>query len=94
MMDFLSKSSIEDYTEAEFMLLLREFFEDTNDLKGAALEAHLSQLTDHFVSIVGHPHGSDLIFYPAPGVDDSPEGVLSEVKKWREANGLPGFKAG
>ncbi|NQD94293.1 bacteriocin immunity protein, partial [Pseudomonas sp. CrR25] len=31
-------------------------------------------------------------FYPAAGVDDSPEGVLSEVKKWREANGLPGFK--
>ncbi len=93
-MDFLSKRSLEDYTEAEFMLLLREFFEDTSDLKGAALETYLSQLTDHFVSIVGHPRGSDLIFYPAPGVDDSPEGLLSEVKKWREANGLPGFKAG
>lgn len=92
-MDFLIKSSIEDYTEAEFMLLLCEFFEDTNGLKGAALEAHLSQLTDHFVSIVGHPRGSDLIFYPVPGVDDSPEGVLCEVKKWRLANGLPCFKA-
>ncbi|MFI8383264.1 bacteriocin immunity protein [Pseudomonas sp. NPDC079086] len=92
-MDFLSKRSIEDYTEAEFMLLLREFFEDTNGLKGAALESHLSQLTDHFVGIVGHPQGSDLIFYPGLGVDDSPEGVLSEVKKWRHANGLPSFKA-
>lgn len=39
-MDFhLSKDRFEDYTEAEFMLLLREFFEDTNGLKGAALEA-------------------------------------------------------
>ena len=28
-MDFLSKDRSEDYTEAEFKLLLREFFEDT-----------------------------------------------------------------
>lgn len=92
-MDFLSKDRFEDYTEAEFMLLLREFFEDTNGLKGAALEAHLSQLADHFARVVGHPRGSDLIFYPATVVDDSPEGVLSEVKKWRAANSLPGFRA-
>lgn len=91
-MDFLIKPRLEDYTETEFILFLREFFENTNSLKGAALEAHLSKLADHFASLVGHPQGADLIFYPATGVDDSPEGVLSEVKKWRKANGLPSFK--
>ncbi|MFF7709643.1 bacteriocin immunity protein [Pseudomonas sp. NPDC007930] len=88
------KTQIAEYTEAEFLNLLKEFFEDTNDLRGAALEKYLSQLVDHFEAITGHPSGSDLIFYPADGVDDSPQGVLEEVKQWRAANGLPGFKVG
>ncbi|WP_415754048.1 bacteriocin immunity protein [Pseudomonas citronellolis] len=93
MMNFQNKATIEEYTEAEFLSFLREFFEDTNGLKGAALENYIGQLTDHFVRVTQHPRGSDLIFYPASGVDDSPEGVLAEVKKWRAANGLPGFKS-
>ncbi|MCO7515819.1 bacteriocin immunity protein [Pseudomonas guariconensis] len=92
-MNFQSKTTIEEYTEAEFLSFLREFFEDTNGLKGAALENYIGQLTDHFERVTEHPSGSDLIFYPAPGVEDGPEGVLAEVKKWRAANGLPGFKS-
>ncbi|MFN3769404.1 MAG: bacteriocin immunity protein [Ectopseudomonas guguanensis] len=91
-MDYLSKAKIEEYTEAEFIQLLREFFENPRKLRGAALEAHLSELSLHFKAVVEHPSGTDLIFYPAAGVEDSPEGVLSEVKKWRKENGLPGFK--
>lgn len=93
MMDFLSKSRLEDFTEQEFLQFLREFFENTTELKGDALGAYLTQLTEHFEALVGHPSGSDLIFYPAPGADDSPEGVLSVVKKWRAKQGLPGFRS-
>ncbi|MBE1033510.1 bacteriocin immunity protein, partial [Escherichia coli] len=28
-----------------------------------------------------------------PGFE-TPEGIVKEVKEWRAANGLPGFKAG
>lgn len=92
-MDFLSKQKLEDYTEADFLRLLREFFENPNRLKGAALEAHLTELSQHFVKLVDHPKGTDLIFYPEARAEDSPEGVLSVVKEWRAKQGLPGFKS-
>ncbi|WP_036993340.1 bacteriocin immunity protein [Metapseudomonas furukawaii] len=92
-MDFQDKTNLSEYTEAEFLSFLREFFEDTKNLRGAELERYISKLADHFVKVTEHPRGSDLIFYPAPGVDDGPEGLLEEVKKWRAANGLPGFKS-
>jgi hypothetical protein len=86
----LLKWSLADYTEHEFIQLLQEIFFNA----GGYTEEEHSNLVRHFVALVGHPAGSDLIFYPESGAEDSPEGVLSEVKKWREANGLPGFKAG
>jgi hypothetical protein len=34
-----------------------------------------------------------LIYYPKPDADDSPEGIVKEVKAWRAANGKAGFKS-
>ncbi len=45
-----------------------------------------------FKRLCEHPAGSDLIFYPDDNREDSPEGVVKEVKKWRAENGKPGFK--
>ena len=45
-----------------------------------------------FKKLTEHPDGSDLIYYPKPGQDDSPEGIVKEVKDWRAKNGKPGFK--
>lgn len=84
------KHDFQNYTEAEFLQLLQEIFFNA----GGYTEEEHSELVRHFAALVGHPAGSDLIFYPESGVEDSPEGVLYEVKKWRQANGLPGFKAG
>ncbi|EEQ17924.1 Colicin immunity protein/pyocin immunity protein [Yersinia intermedia ATCC 29909] len=39
-----------------------------------------------------HPHGNGLLFYPDSDVDNSPEGILEFIKKWRAENGKPGFK--
>jgi len=86
------KDKLEDYTESEFLSFLNEFFEDTNELRGEELGDYTSKLVQHFERITEHPEKSALIFYPASGREDSPEGILKEIKEWREANGKPGFK--
>ena len=86
------KNKLEDYTETEFLLFLREFFENTNNLEGDALNDYTDSLLDHFEAITEHPDRSDVLFYPKEGREDSPEGVLKEVKEWRAANNKPGFK--
>ncbi|AZD64235.1 Colicin immunity protein [Pseudomonas chlororaphis subsp. aurantiaca] len=53
----------------------------------------MNALVFHFEKVSEHPAGSDLIFYPENGADDSSEGITRLVKEWRAANGLPGFKS-
>ncbi|CAI8934551.1 Colicin immunity protein / pyocin immunity protein [Pseudomonas chlororaphis] len=53
----------------------------------------VNALVFHFEKVSEHPAGSDLIFYPENGADDSSEGITRLVKEWRAANGLPGFKS-
>lgn len=92
-MDFLSKQRFEDFTEQEFLLFIKEFFEETNELQGEELEKYLNDLAVHFDQVAGHPIGYELIYYPdLHGISDSPEAVLETVKEWRTTNGLPGFK--
>lgn len=86
------KNKIEEYSEAELTELLKELFENPNELRGDALIAHTDQLTDHFVTLIDHPDKSDILFYPAEGVEDSPAGVISVIKEWLAANGKPGFR--
>ncbi|RON15521.1 bacteriocin immunity protein [Pseudomonas brassicacearum] len=86
------KERLTDYTEAEFLLFLRELFHQTSGLKGRALEEYLDRLVDHFEMVTEHPDRSDVIFYPKEGREDSPEAILKEVKEWRALNNKPGFK--
>ena len=86
------KEKLEDYTESEFLSFLTEFFDDTNELTGDELGDYTSKLVKHFEKITEHPEKSALIFYPKNGREDSPAGILQEIKLWREANGKPGFK--
>ncbi len=86
------KNKLEDYTEAEFLLLLNELFENTQNLSDDDFEQRSIELVNHFATITEHPSKSDLICYPRDGVEDSPEGILKEVKEWRALNGKPGFK--
>ncbi|PQQ32849.1 bacteriocin immunity protein [Photorhabdus akhurstii] len=39
-----------------------------------------------------YPDGTDILFYPSPGQDDSLEGIVKQIKEWRARNGKPGFK--
>lgn len=86
------KEKLENYTEAEFLTFLSEFFHQTSGLKGGALEEYRNKLLEHFESVSEHPGRSDVIFYPEEGQEDSPEGILKTVKEWRAANNKPGFK--
>lgn len=84
----MDKRHFSDFTEAEFLALLVDICE-----ANAATEEEHSELVRCFEAISEHPAGSDLIYYPEPGADDSPEGILQTVKAWRAANGLPGFRS-
>ncbi|MBD2795723.1 bacteriocin immunity protein [Xenorhabdus sp. 18] len=83
------KNSINDYTEKEFLKLLQIICDSDTETE----EEHNS-LIDHFEEVTEHPSGSDLIYFPKEGEDDSPEGILKTVKEWQRKNGKPGFKQG
>lgn len=54
-------------------------------------EGDVNNLLD-FERLCEHPESSDLIYYPREGREDSPAGVVKEVKEWRQTNGKSGFK--
>ncbi|MBE3681836.1 MULTISPECIES: bacteriocin immunity protein [Vibrio] len=88
------KDQLQDYTESEFYRLLEDFFEDTdtNDLPNTEYDKHISKLAEHFANIVDHPEGNGLIFHPVAGREDSPRGVIEEIKNWYKAQGKQCFK--
>jgi protoporphyrinogen oxidase len=89
MTDTLLKNSISEYTETEFIELLKEL---ANEDEEAETDDRADLLLLHFEKMSEHPDGSDLIYYPEDGADNSPEGITRTVKEWRAAQGLPGFK--
>jgi hypothetical protein len=80
------KYSISDYTETEFKKLVEAIINCEGD------EKTQDDNLENFISVAGHPSGSDLIYYPEGNNDGSPEAVIKEVKEWRAKNGKPGFR--
>ncbi|WP_454845264.1 bacteriocin immunity protein [Pseudomonas farris] len=81
------KNRLEDYTESEYKrLILRLFKGDYSS------EEELEEIVETIVNTSEHPSGSNILYFPEEGVEDSLEGVLSTIKQWRAANGKPGFK--
>lgn len=79
------KSDLADYTEQEFKALI-------DAIDDAGTEEDRGELVEQFNKIVPHPAGSDLLFYPEDGIDDSPDGVVQTIKDYCLSKGLPGFK--
>lgn len=86
------KAKLEDYTEAEFLYFLKDLFEGGESLVADEFDKFIIERVRHFETFTEHPRKSDVIFYPEEGQEDSPEGVLKEVKEWRARNNKPGFK--
>lgn len=86
----MNNKMLSDYTENDFLNFVRKIYHadkhayPTEDL-------HVKAVME-FERLSEHPDKSDLIYYPREGREDSPEGVVKEVKEWRAANGKPGFK--
>lgn len=85
----MTTKTIADFTEGEFLAFARKICS-----VDYATEAEADKAVHEFIRLTEHPDGSDLIFYPPDDREDSPEGIVEEVKEWRAANGKPGFKAG
>ncbi|QXF33158.1 bacteriocin immunity protein [Photorhabdus luminescens] len=81
------KSKLEEYTETEFLELISMIFEGKYPS-----EAEHDAIVNNIVRVSEYPGGTDLLYYPEDGIEDSPEGVLKVVKEWRAINGKPGFK--
>ncbi|WP_236182608.1 bacteriocin immunity protein [Pseudomonas sputi] len=81
-------TDISDFTETEFIDLIQQILAANK----ANSDEELGEMLAKFRKVAAHPEGTDLIFYPEPGRDNSPEGIARTVKQWRSDRGLPGFK--
>jgi hypothetical protein len=79
---------LSDYTESESLSLVQKICStDCETEEDGNLQVK------EFERLAEHPSGADLIFYPEDGKDDRPEGVVHEVKEWRQRRGKPCFKS-
>lgn len=81
-------ATIEDITELDFLELVKKICKGDYKTQHQHGKAILE-----FKRLSEHPDGSDLIYYPKTLADDSPEGIVNTIKKWRAENGKPGFKS-
>jgi hypothetical protein len=79
------KSNLSEYTRQEFKALI-------GAIDDARTEEDRGELVEHFNKIVPHPSGSDLLFYPDDGADDSPEGIVQTINDYCISKGLQGFR--
>ncbi|MCW7762369.1 bacteriocin immunity protein [Photorhabdus luminescens] len=78
---------LEDYTEAEFLEFARKVCN-----ADYATEDEANVAVQDFIRLSEHPDGTDTLFYPSSDQDDSPEGIVKQIKEWRAKNGRSGFK--
>ncbi|WP_433885260.1 bacteriocin immunity protein [Pseudomonas vranovensis] len=84
------KATLSEYTELEFLELLKEIDQANED----APDEILDPLLRHFESIIEHPAGTDLLYWPQTPEQGEPEQIIQIIKQWRAANGKPGFRPG
>lgn len=82
------KRSISDYTQAEFRMIVEEL------IQAAGTSAWQDRLLEHFIDVVEHPAGSDLIYHPASEAQGCAGQVIADVVAWRRSQGLPVFRDG
>lgn len=66
------KARYQDYTEADFLEFLNEFFDSVTTLEGDDFGRYISQLASHFATVTEHPDEDDLIFHPPKDRVDTP----------------------
>ena len=80
------KNNLTSYTEVEFLQLIR----NTHD--GVATDQEVEELVSFF-DTTEHPEGSALLTHPKMvGIEDTPEAMVAELKRWYQKQGIPCFK--
>jgi Colicin immunity protein / pyocin immunity protein. len=79
---------LSNYTESEFLSLVQKICS-----ADCETEEDGNFQVREFEWLAEHTSDADLIFYPENGKVDSPEGVVQEVKEWRQPHGKPCFKS-
>lgn len=85
----MADKKLEDFTEREFS----DFINKIRKVDFPSERAH-SEAVGEFARLTEHPSGWDLIYHPEQGADNTTQGIIGTIKKWRAVNGKPGFKAG
>ncbi|WP_181315962.1 bacteriocin immunity protein [Photobacterium kishitanii] len=81
------KTCIQDYTESEFLAVIQ------NVHNGIATDQDVEDLV-RFLNSTQYPEGSDLLMYcNMIGIEDTPEAMIEELKRWYKEQNLPLFKA-
>jgi len=80
--------TLSDFTEAEFI----DFINKIRKIDFSSEAAH-SEAVYNFGLLTEHPDKWDLIYRPKPDTDNSTQGIIETIKKWRMKNGKPGFKS-
>lgn len=79
------KKKIEEYSESEFLTLLASL--------NVASEKEADEVVDWLDDNIKHPDGYALVTNSIEcGIEDSPQAVLSELKRWYREQKLPLFK--
>lgn len=80
------KNYLSEYSKADLIELINAIKNDEGSIN------YQLALVMHFKKLVPHPAGSDLIFFPENGADDSAEGICQTIKYHCLTNGLRAFK--
>ena len=79
------KKNIEECSENEFLTLL--------ECLNSASEKEADEIMDWLDDNIKHPESYGLVTHPIEcGIEDSPQAVISELKRWYQEQGLPLFK--
>ncbi|MGD8119102.1 bacteriocin immunity protein [Vibrio sp. TRT 29B02] len=80
------KSSLINYTESEFLQLIQ------NTHNGVATDQEVEELVS-FLDTTEYPEGSALLTHPKMvGIEDTPEAMIAELKRWYTQKGQQCFK--
>lgn len=80
------KHCLADYSYDEFRLIVEALIQATGS------RAWQDRLLEHFIEVVQHPDGADLIYYPEEDRGRCAEQVMARVLEWRASKGLAVFR--
>jgi len=80
------KHSLADYSYGEFRLIVEALIQATGPLNWQ------DRLLEHFIEVIEHPDGADLIYNPDEEGGRCAEQVMARILEWRALKGLAVFR--